>query len=454
MATATATVTATGRAEISAYWSDYVSGPDALRMHRLRHKRKAKEILVLAPIRSGKTLSIVFEAATVAWNNELDGGTFIGAPTYGMLRPLLMRPILSILERAGLIAEKNLSNGEARLKSRAGFSDESRWIFFRSLEVPDHYRGLTVGPAFVDEAAYCQRYSIDILRERQLTTDGPLYMATTPKGRQNWVYNDYFAPGAEHRDDPYFKYVRYSIYNNPRITKKAVERLRMKFDKRLAAQEIDAEFIDLFEDLVYYAFHEVNVGRYKFNPNIPVYVGLDYNVGINAWCAVQRIGPATWAVVDEGEGLLSTKEVGRDLLDRFGPEVNVIDDASSGNARQQGDGRTNRQILAQVGIKHIASNTRNPLVQRRVTVVNACFEDGLGNNHLFIDENCVGTINELSTITYKEGTVKVDDQQRKRGHRTDALGYAVMWVTGGVLGWDVKAPENRAAATFRQLIGR
>lgn len=420
----------------------YKPGPDSLRFHKLiENDPRAKEILVLAPIRSGKSYSIKQQIIRDAWLNPhgVDAPLLVTAPTYGMVRPIHERPLKAFFHRAGLLKSHNFQTHEMELVN-------GNWLHFRSMEDPDNIRGSGYYRAYCDEAAYCKEYAIDVVRGRLLTTDGNLVMITTPKGTANWIYQKYFTDeGIEERGTD-FRLIKYKLSNNPLITPAAEQRLRQKYDTKLAAQELDAEFIDLFQDLVYYSFSEANIKAGLFEDwrqnKSPIYIGLDYNVGIMAYVAVTKLDSNVFAVIDEGSGFLSVEDVGKNILMKYGSDVTIIDDASGRN-RNQTDGRTNRDLLYQLGFRKIMSNKKNPLVMRRVSNLNAHFRDSLGNLRVYIDPRCRKLISETRTITYKEGKAIIDDMGNKRGHHTDALGYCIGTLSAYSFGWDSQDPGSK-----------
>lgn len=417
----------------------YKPHSSALKYHRLRYNEPhIKEILILAAIRSGKSYSLRYEIIKAANNNPTDDPVLVAMPTYRMVRIVHMQEIISMLKRMGLHSRHSFSESEVYLRN-------GKCIQFRGLDDPDNaVRSMAYYEAFVDECAYCTQYAVDVIKTRLLTTNGRLNMVTTPKGVNNWVYQRYFSEeGVRNRPD-YFKHIYYRLRDNPTITDEAEARLRASLDPKLAEQELDARFVNLRSQTVYYAFADQNIGRFTYDQNKPVYIGIDYNVGIMAWVALQAVGAKSYAVVKEGCGSHDVKSVADDLLALFGSSAIIIDDASGRN-RNQGDGATNRQILRAKGLKKISSLKSNPMIDRRVSTVNALCNDAQNRRRLFVDRNCSNLSGELRTLSYKEKTGKIDSMGGSMGHITDALGYALMFLTRGqILGWDERSPHERA----------
>ena len=289
--------------------------------------------------------------------------------------------------------------------------------------------------AYIDEAAYAPKYSVDVVKARLVRTNGQLIMMTTPNGTRSWMYDEYF--GANAKPHPHTEFIHYNIFDNPIITEAAVERMKSDLDPLMVRQEVYGEWVNLTENQVYHAFKtENNVSdKVELNARMQVYIGLDYNIGINSWIAGQKDfnKNETW-IFDEGYGARTTRDVAEQIKSRYGVNIIVVDDAT-GNIRQQADGVTNREILAQNGLVHIVANRSNPARVARYAVLNAHFENGKGEHRLKIHPRCKRLIKELETLAYKPNSDVPDDMGGKAGHITDALGYAIYYLSGGKAAW-------------------
>ena len=252
-------------------------------------------------------------------------------------------------------------------------------------------------------------------------------IASTPKGFNSYLYEDYFAPTSRLNAIK----IKYSLRDNPLITEEAIEELYRNYDHKMALQELEGEFVNLNDSAVYRSFsREFNLRDIEHNPTIKTYIGVDYNVGINASVVIQKIN-GIFYVVDEIYGLTTTQDLGRELMSRY-TNFTVIDDAT-GNNRQIGDGLTQREILKQCGIRDIQSHNKNPERIDRYAVVNALFKNGKDEISLYISPKCKKLIGELESLAYKINTNTPDDRNNKAGHITDAMGYALYALTGGTI---------------------
>lgn len=384
----------------------------------LLHRSKSKEILVVSSIRAGKSYAIIHDAIKNSWNNPTEYGTLICAPTYRLLSAVLEKPMVSMMKRLGLLASHNATEHEAKLRN-------GRIIYFRSLEDPDlSTRGLNVWKAYIDECALCTKYAVDLVKSRLVTTNGDLIMVTTPNGTTSWMYESYIEKRMLNTE-----YIKFSILDNPIITEEAVERLKESLDPLMFAQEVLGQWVNLFQDRIYHSFSEENVKEVLKDPNLPVYVGVDFNLGINAWSAYQRRPDNTIIMFEEGHGTNTTAQMTAQIIKALGSSVIIIPDATGGN-KLQGTATTHFQLMRQAGLSNIVENSSNPRRLHRYANVNALLENALGQRRLLIDPKCVKTLAEFRKLSYKENT----DKPAFDPHFTDAAGYAIGYLTGNMVG--------------------
>lgn len=395
------------------------------------HRSRAKNLFVIASIRSSKTFTLQHEAIASAWNNETPFALLVMGPTFMQTRETLEEPIYELALDYKLCAPRSLNKNEHKLTLRNGTP-----IYFRSGESADTgIRGLNIYKSIVDELTLCSEAAFDVAMGRLLLTNGEMRAVGTPQWYSNWVYQRLFS--AEKNVPDGTEFMKFHISNNPLITEEAILRLRATLDPIMARREIDGEWVPMSDKQIYYAFDLARVVRDVPSPppNEVVYIGLDYNVGINAWLAMWKDYKTNRTYVfDEGYGDKDTATAGRRIKEQFGDRAFIVDDAS-GNNRQQGDGKTQREILNQIGIYQIASYTSNPRVEKRQSVLNAHMLNGLGETHLFISPKCRKVIHELTTLSRKPNSFEVDTQGGKAGHITDALGYGVYYLSGGTAAW-------------------
>jgi hypothetical protein len=405
------------------------------------HESPAKETHVFSPSRAGKTRSLKHDVLIQTWNDQTPFDSFVIAPTYRDLKLLNEMPIVELARSLRLCREHNKDDHLLTLTN-------GKRIIFRSAEEPDRITGFDASRGWIDEAARCKEESYDNALVRLTLTNGPLKSFTTPKGTSNWMFRRFFgmdamtqypmATGPGVWDVGRNRMVRYAITDNPHVTQATIDEYAALMSPLLFRQEILGEWVNLSEHLVYYAFSQDNVKECPYIKGLPVYIGLDYNIDKNGYVAFQQLGNRIIHVFAEGYGAKTTQALAAEIIQRFGAGVTIIDDAS-GSIRQQGDGRTNRQLLQQSGLHNITSYTSNPNRVDRYANTNAHLLNGLGNRRLFVDTSCKRLVHELNTLCYKKDSDVPDTQGGVAGHITDALGYGVWWISGGAAAWELIA---------------
>ena len=104
-------------------------------------------------------------------------------------------------------------------------------------------------------------------------------------------------------------------------------------------------------------------------------------------------------------------------------------DASS-KARKTSASKSDYLIIKNfegMGSKRVIYPKKNPSLLDRFATVNAALCNAHGERRLLINPNCKTLINDLSVMSFKEGTTEVEDYDGTDiGHMSDGLGYMLM----------------------------
>jgi len=179
---------------------------------------------------------------------------------------------------------------------------------------------------------------------------------------------------------------------------------------------------------VYYPFdrHE-HVGDHKFNKDLPMWVGQDFNRDPMSGVVLQpQKNGDIWAV---GEIVLpnsSTVEAVQELERRYwrSKSVTAIFPDPAGAYKQHARGETDLDIFRESGYRRIYHRRKHPPVADRVNCVNRMLRSADGSIKLRIDRSCQHLIDSLEQTIYKEGMRDVDKTMGTE-HSADALGYAM-----------------------------
>jgi hypothetical protein len=180
---------------------------------------------------------------------------------------------------------------------------------------------------------------------------------------------------------------------------------------------------------VYFPFdRRIHTGSmYKFVPNKPIFVGMDFNVTpMTAVILQPQYNGELWAVDEIFLYNSSTTEMADEIERRYWRYMNQISifPDPAANYRNSSRGETDIDILRQKGFKKIYFRKKHPAVQDRINAVNKMLKSADSTVRLFINDNCKHLIDSFEQTLYKENSKEVDKTQNKE-HITDAIGYCI-----------------------------
>lgn len=402
------------------------------------HNSQSKDRIIVSSIRAGKTYGLIYDAIVNAWNIDPDEPyplpvVLMCAPTFSQVKDLLFNPMKALTLKLGLYKRSS-----SMLSAMAVELKNGREIVFRTLgaDASQTIRGITAKCAYIDECALVKEEAVNICRGRLLTTNGRLTLATTPRGKGNWFYQQHFSSTAIESDD--IEIFRYHIRDNPTITDEAVDHLRNTYSPLLYEQEVEGKFVSLNTSRIYYEFDfDRNVTHEATLPprtqGHKIFIGLDYNIDKNPLIFAYKDHLGRIIVFEEKYGLKTAKDVGNFLQAKYGQtslrDLFIVDDAKSGTARSQPDGTTNREVLNQLGIHNIYSSRKNPPRTERYANVNAHLCNAKGTARLIIHPSCKHLIKDLQELEYKPSSDRPETVSEKLGHASDALGYLLNYLS-------------------------
>lgn len=179
---------------------------------------------------------------------------------------------------------------------------------------------------------------------------------------------------------------------------------------------------------VYYPFdRNTHVGNYPFNPNLPIWVGMDFNIDpMSAVIFQPQPNGELWAVDEVVRFGSNTEEMCQALDKKFWRHQRqvVIYPDPAGGQRQHARGETDLDILRENGFTRIKYRRKHPLVADRVNAVNRLLRAADGSVRLKIDSSCKHLINAFEQTIYKAGSRDVDKDAGVE-HSADAAGYCI-----------------------------
>lgn len=326
----------------------------------------------------------------------------ITANSYSQLQKATLPVFFEVLEKFGI---------RYHYKSQAGEIHIGKTVIYTiSMEKYDLLRGIEIGWAWSDECAFYREEAFNVLIGRIRDKKGPCQWkgTTTPNGF-NWLYTRFVEKPMSNSKVVYSR----TTDNLANLPEKYVRTLTEQYDKRLAQQELEGQFVNLSSGKVYYGFdRNTHIGEHD-GRNYPVFSGLDFNVHPLCGVFVHQAKDKIYVTGEIYQEDSNTFNAAKEILRRYPHSlVNVVAD-DSGAKRHTNGQWTDHEILRRANINVL--KFRNPLVKDRYNNINRLFSKGL----LIIDPSCKKLIADLEKLTY-------DNTDPLLSHITDALGY-VCW---------------------------
>ena len=338
---------------------------------------------------------------------------FYCAPTYRMAKDIAWKTLKTLVPQAW-VASKNESDLKIELRNGS-------MIELKGTENAMALRGRSLGGVVLDEAAFMDSAVwFEVLRPALADKQGWALFISTPEGTASWFY-DLWNYAAEPESTDWDRW-SYTTIQGGNVPPEEVEAARGQLDPRTFRQEFEASFENL-SGLVAINFSEENISTIAVDiPQLPLWVGLDFNVdNMSAVCGVRvgddlhifheilMVNATTWDMADE-------------LNHHFGLErrKDVCPDPTGAARKTAGVGLADHAILRKSG--HLVSTPRSPWkIRDKVNCVNTAILDGTGTRRLKIHPRCKETIKSLRTLVYDDNGLP----NKKLGvdHMFDALGY-------------------------------
>ncbi len=301
-------------------------------------------------------------------------------------------------------------------------------IELKGADNPDSLRGVGIHYLVLDEVQDIAKDAwVKVLLPTITSTGGHVLFIGTPKS-YNFLY-ELFMLGQNEANRKLGRWMswQFPTLTSPFIPADEIEAARADMDEKSFNQEFNASF-ETMSGQVYYAFKRADhVGKYPFNPLLPIWVGQDFNIDPMSSCILQPQPNGEVWVVSEMSLLSSNTQEVVDQLERrywrFMRNVTIFPDPA-GSYRQHARGESDLDIFKAKGFTRIKHRKKHPPVADRVNAVNRMLRAANGTIRLRIDESCKETISSLEQTLYVEGGREID---KKPGfeHMTDALGYPI-----------------------------
>jgi hypothetical protein len=313
------------------------------------------------------------------------------APSYRMAKQIMWPEVLAAIP-AKWIAKINETRLEITLINNTR-------IELKGADNPDSLRGVGIHFLVMDEVQDIDPEAWKkVLRPTLASTGGHALFIGTPKS-YNFLYELYsIGQKEENIALGRWKSWQFPTMTSPFIPAEEIEAAQNDMDEKSFNQEFNASF-ETMSGRVYHAFdRKEHVGKYPFNPALPIWIGQDFNIDPMSSVVMQPQDDGSVWVVDEiNLPSSNTDEVCNELERRYWRHLAniVIFPDPAGNQRQHARGETDLDIFRERGFKRLLYRRKHPPIADRVNSVNRMFKAASGISRLYVDEKCVKTIESL-----------------------------------------------------------
>jgi len=338
------------------------------------------------------------------------------APTYGMARDLLWDDLKAYWDKLKWGYKKDeqrlmltrLRTGtviqlKSAEKERSLLGKGLNGVFFDEFsDIKPNIWYQSVRPALSDKLGFAEFFGTPRGHNHfyQLFNDA--------KTKDNWSYHQFMTI-----DSPYFQ--------TPQGLAE-IEEAKRDLDPRTFRQEYEASF-ETFGGRIVYAFDRAQHDTdYHYDPNLPIYIGQDFNRNPMSGVLFQKVAGKMIAFEEMVIPTSSTQEVCDIIRQKYPQAIYrgvIFRPDASGARRTSNSSRSDHQIIKDNGYT-VETKLSNPRRIDRWAACNRALEQGLC---LINTKKCPKLVKELESVVYKEGTCEPDIKDALTGHVFDAFGY-------------------------------
>jgi len=192
----------------------------------------AKNHVIVAGRRCGKSEFVVLQMLFRALTDGLDGSRFYVAPTAGQARDAVWSKFLKLGQ--GVISKSHINNLEITLVN-------GQSIVLKGADRPETMRGVKLADVAIDEYADMKPYVLEeILMPAMTDLDAPLTIIGSPMGR-NHFYDLYQSIELGEEDEEWASW-HFTSYDNPMLNLNSIAKRKKKMSSHAFRQEFMASF--------------------------------------------------------------------------------------------------------------------------------------------------------------------------------------------------------------------
>jgi hypothetical protein len=309
-------------------------------------------------------------------------------------------------------------------------------IDFRSADRPENWEGFGYKKIFLNEAGIILKddYLYDNAVLPMLTdfADSQLIAAGVPKGKYNKAGDHKFYTLFQKalNKDKNYRLLRYTSYDNPFIPKDQIDELASQLDDLNKDQEIYGEFVNANDKPFLYSFKESKhvVDPIEVNPNLDLWVSMDFNVEPMTCGLAQRYTTNTLKIVDEFSiNNSDPEEVCKAIIAKYPHmvgRIKVTGDASGNNRTAIKRGVTCwKEVRTHLMLRDddMKVRTRNLFIKDSRTLCNSVLQ----NADIQIGRNCKNVIKDCGKASVDEHGELIKDSLSHGNHHLDWFRYLI-----------------------------
>jgi len=381
---------------------------------------------------SGKTRSIPLRWISLidyrAKTQKKKTKLMVVEPTKEMIRDILIESFDEFFNEHKIKHYYHKTNHDYTIS----YKEHKFTALFRSSDDPNSLTGKNLTDIILDE--FDKRHSIshqkDVWKEcisrTRKVEHGTVSIVTTPEGYKE-TYNLYGE--CDYKQKKNFKLIRAKTYENIFLPKDFIENLYDQYSAELVKQYIEAEFINLTQGKVYYAFdRRYNNTDKVHDRNYPLKLFVDFNVNPCKWALGQKVGQYDYIVDQVARKNTNTPEMAQAVGEAYGYETyyQVYGDFS-GHARSTKTSTTDYEIIKQI-LPNVEFNIKpNPLVTDRINAVNSRLCNSKNERRLFVNvDKCPDVVKDFEQVLWHETKREIDKNANPElTHISDAIGYYI-----------------------------
>lgn len=400
-----------------------MSAPNILFLHEKQmkvYRTRSRFKVVVAGRRWGKTqLSKISIIKYARVKNRL---IWYVAPSYRMAKQIMWPELMTSIPRRWI---KKINETSMTIT----LVNNTR-IELKGADNPDSLRGVGIHFLVMDEVQDIDPEAwYKVLRPTLASTGGHVLFIGTPKA-YNFLY-ELYSLGQKEENITTGKWAswQFPTITSPFIPPEEIEAARADMDEKSFNQEFNASF-ETMSGRVYHPFdRKIHVKQCKFNPQLPIWVGQDFNIDPMSSVIMQPQEDGSVHVIDEIVLFGSnTEEVCDEIERKYWRHIKkiVLYPDPAGQYRQHARGESDLDIFREKGFAKQKFHRKHPPIADRVNAVNRMLKAADGRIRLLIDPKCKHLIQSLEQTIYKKGGRDIDKDAEVE-HSADALGYCIQY---------------------------